>query len=101
MQVGLRKPEMAGSVYYDLHGIVGNNLPKINLKETVKTFKKLHRLIARGAILSCHDISDGGLFTTLAEMCFGGGMGASLELGYAREEKERIGFRLFNETAGG
>ena len=101
MQVGLRKPEMAGSVYYDLHGIVGNNLPKINLKETVKTFKKLHRLIARGAILSCHDISEGGLFTTLAEMCFGGGMGASLELGYAREEKERIDFRLFNETAGG
>ncbi|OGF69866.1 phosphoribosylformylglycinamidine synthase II [Candidatus Giovannonibacteria bacterium RIFCSPHIGHO2_02_FULL_44_31] len=100
MQVGLRKLEMAGSVYYDLHGIVGNNLPRVNLKEAVRTFQKLHRLIARGIILSCHDISDGGLFTTLAEMCFGGGMGASLELGYAREEKERIDFRLFNETAG-
>ena len=36
-------------------------------------------VIAGGHVLSCHDISDGGLLIALAEMCIASGMGASLD----------------------
>ena len=32
-----------------------------------------------GLVGSCHDLSEGGLFVALAEMCFGGDLGAEVE----------------------
>lgn len=99
MLVGFLNPvAMAGSVYYDLHGVVGNNLPQLNLKQLFRTFRRLHALIQQGIVLACHDLSEGGLLASLAEMCFGGNIGASIELlplGDGRPD-----YLLFNEMAG-
>jgi phosphoribosylformylglycinamidine synthase len=42
-----------------------------------------HRAVAEAIagehVLSCHDISDGGLLVAVAEMCIGSGLGASLD----------------------
>ncbi|MCB9851377.1 MAG: phosphoribosylformylglycinamidine synthase [Phycisphaerales bacterium] len=35
-------------------------------------------LVGSGAVAACHDISDGGLAVTLAEMCIGGKLGANV-----------------------
>ncbi len=95
--VGCRNPmEMAGSVYYDLAGYIGNNLPKIDLTILLKVYQAIHQAIAEGEVLACHDISEGGPAAALAEMCFGGSLGAVINIP-AEEKAENF---LFNETAG-
>ena len=45
-----------------------------------RTFRALHQAIERGLILSCHDLSEGGLAVAAAEMAFSGGVGVKIEL---------------------
>ena len=40
----------------------------------------LKRAIARGLVRSCHDLSEGGLATALAEMALAGDLGARVSL---------------------
>lgn len=94
---------MGGSVYYQIHGIKGGNVPKVNLKLQPKIFDCLHRLISEGKILAAHDISEGGMAATLAEMCFGGNLGVMLPTGLHRLQMNypvSLDFVLFNETPG-
>jgi phosphoribosylformylglycinamidine synthase len=44
--------------------------------------RKLHALIKQGAVVSCHDVSDGGLPVALAEMCIASGYGLKWERTY-------------------
>jgi len=43
-------------------------------------YRKFHAAIRQSLVLSCHDLSDGGLGAALAEMCIGGSRGAELDL---------------------
>ncbi|KAF8578031.1 phosphoribosylformylglycinamidin [Ramaria rubella] len=52
-----------------------------------------------GVILAYHDRSDGGLFTTLAEMCFAGRTGAEISLDSLSPHDDPIA-SLFNEELG-
>ncbi len=88
--------EMAGSVYFDLAGYLGRNLPRINLKVVTQVWEGIHRAIKEERVLACHDISEGGLAAALAEMCFGGNVGARISI----PAGERPDYFLFNETAG-
>ncbi|NTW04775.1 MAG: phosphoribosylformylglycinamidine synthase subunit PurL [Peptococcaceae bacterium] len=88
--------EMAGSVYCNILGIKGTNLPEINLEILNKVFQALHKAIVKGKLLSCHDISEGGIASALAEMCIGGNMGVEVNL----PDFENPQNFLFNETAG-
>lgn len=88
--------EMAGSVYYDLLGHTGNSLPLLNPETLMQVFQAVYRAINAGQVLACHDISEGGAAAALAEMCFGGGLGAQLNI----PEDEPAENFLFNETAG-
>lgn len=95
--VGKRDPaEMAGSAYYDRMGILGSQLPRIDLSTLPLVFESVYRAIREGHVLACHDISEGGLAGALAEMCFGGDMGAEVAV-IPGEKPEQF---LFNETAG-
>jgi phosphoribosylformylglycinamidine synthase len=49
-----------------------------------------------GPVLACHDRSDGGLITTLAEMAIAGNCGISIQL----TDKEAVIPRLFSEELG-
>ncbi len=68
-----------GSVLYDTLGFVGNRLPKPDLSNLPLIFDAIHDLIVKGEALAVHDISEGGVFTALAEMCFGGDVGARID----------------------
>lgn len=87
---------MGGSTYFDLNNILGESVPKIDLKKFEKISKTINKGINSGEILSCHDISEGGLFSSIFDMCVGGDMGANLKI----NNKERLDYFLFNETAG-
>jgi len=87
---------MGGSVFYDLLGYTGNNVPQVDLSVLRRVFETLYSRIQAGRVLACHDISEGGLATALAEMCFGGGVGVEIDIpsGIPAEQF------LFNETPG-
>jgi len=73
--IGLTKDEMAGSLFYFLKNKKLGKVPKNDFNLSLKIFKKVHSGIKNGLIISCHDISDGGLAIALAEMCLSSGFG--------------------------
>ncbi len=94
--LGERKDECGGSVYYDLHGELGANVPQPDLKVVENHIFALTDAIQSGLILSAHDISDGGIVTTLAEMSFRNEIGVDVNIpGNLKTDK-----KLFGETGG-
>lgn len=115
---------MAGSTYFETLGRstmkqsnneTMNNVPHIDLQLLPKVLSAIYKGIQTGNILSCHDISEGGLITTLFEMCVGGNFGAEIHLGGIHAATPEVVLRprrtsgvnelrpdyfLFNETAG-
>ena len=89
---------MGGSVYEQIMDGESNCVPQIDIAKTAERFKQLYKLIAKGIIRSCHDVSEGGIITAVAEMCFGGDMGALLDAAVLKSK--RLDHALFNETAG-
>lgn len=70
--IGPRKNELGGSAYYDLMGTLGANIPHPDFAYVAREIAAVTDIISAGLAESCHDISDGGLATTVAEMCMGG-----------------------------
>ncbi len=89
---------MGGSVYLDVTNHQSYLLPKIDLKLTPQIFNTLYKAIQKDKLLSIHDISEGGLITTLFEMCVGGDMGATINVKPFKNERED--YVLFNEAVG-
>jgi len=72
---------LGGSALAHVYGQIGNEVPDIqNFKVFTDCFNLTQRLIEEESILSGHDVSDGGLITTLLEMCFAGNAGMKLTL---------------------
>jgi phosphoribosylformylglycinamidine synthase len=78
--VGQTYNELGGSEYYRLKGLLGENAPKVHTNQARKTFKALTKAIDAGLIKACHDLSEGGLAVSAAEMAFTGGYGMELDL---------------------
>ena len=91
--------KMGGSIYFDINNILGNKIPKIDLKRLPKILTTIYGAIQKNKILSCHDVSEGGLITAIFEMCVGGNMGASINV-IPMLRDLRPDYFLFNETAG-
>ena len=94
----LDQESTGGSVYFDVNGLLGDNVPKNDLNHFKKIANAIYKGIQNRKILSCHDISEGGLISAVFEMCVGGDCGASLDL--SKIKSTRPDFTLFNETAG-
>ncbi|GBE54769.1 phosphoribosylformylglycinamidine synthase 2 [archaeon BMS3Bbin15] len=88
--------ELGGSHYYKLKDYLGISVPRVEPEKAIKTFKAVTGAIDRGLVISCHDLSEGGLGVALAEMCFAGGYGAEIELSGVGELRED--FILFSES---
>lgn len=102
--VGDRKNELGGSVLYDLFHMYGYNVPKPDLGHVEKELWFMQGAIQAGLIPTCHDISDGGMLVTLAEMCFGGRgelrTGIEIDLALVPDVKLTATQKLFTETGG-
>ncbi|KTC92569.1 phosphoribosylformylglycinamidine synthase subunit PurL [Legionella drozanskii] len=96
LMIGERKDECGGSVYYQLHNQLGSQLPKPNLTSFANEIAAVHLAIQNGLILSAHDISEGGIAVTLAEMSFKNKIGAKVTIpGELPTDK-----KLFSESGG-
>ncbi len=78
--VGRSAPALGGSLWARLHGHRGLRLPPTDPIGVRRLGERLVRLGEGGILRAVHDVSDGGLGVTLAEMAFGGGLGISVEL---------------------
>ncbi|MHC5082435.1 MAG: phosphoribosylformylglycinamidine synthase subunit PurL [Planctomycetota bacterium] len=78
--VGMTKNELGGSHYYKVNDQLGANVPKTDIKVAAETAKRIHQAINAGLVRSCHDCSEGGIATALAEMAFAGGYGIQADL---------------------
>jgi phosphoribosylformylglycinamidine synthase subunit PurSL len=87
---------MGGSVLYDVSDGQSVTVPKVNLEELRKTARGVYTAIQTGKVLAAHDVSEGGLAVTLAEMSFGGDCGVDITL----PESASAVHHLFNETSG-
>ncbi len=76
--IGTTKNEMGGSHYHLVTGQTGGVVPQVDAALAPHLFAKLHDMIRRGLVRSCHDVSEGGAATALAEMAFAGGVGADV-----------------------
>lgn len=77
--IGKTLDELGGSQYYQSLGFIGNKVPKLDPKMSMKTFKAMHKAITKGFVRACHDASDGGLGVAFAESAFSGGLGAEID----------------------
>ncbi len=67
--------ELGGSSFAQTQMKLGNKTPKPNARKVIKSFDVVQQLINEGLILAGHDVSAGGLITTLLEMNFANTIG--------------------------
>ena len=96
--LGFTRKELGGSIYYKIKGFVGNSVPKVYPEISLPIYERLPKAIDEGIILSCHDISDGGLAACLAEMTLSN-IGCEIYLEkIPRENDMKIYQILFSES---
>ncbi|MFC1554786.1 AIR synthase-related protein, partial [candidate division KSB1 bacterium] len=82
--IGKTFPELGGSEYYRMmgeklngNGFIGADIPKVNAKTALKTYKAIQNIIGNGLANSIHTPVIGGLAVALAKSAFAGGFGVS------------------------
>ncbi len=80
--IGTTCNELGGSHFYKIKGFLGANVPKVRTKHAKKIYDLLINAMDGNLVLTCHDLSEGGLAVALSEMCFDG-IGAEIDLSKA------------------
>jgi len=91
IEISKDKVRLGGSVLAYVYGQIGDESPDVDDPERLKSvFNAIQRLIKEGLILAGHDVSDGGVMTTLLEMAFAGNCGLMLNMSGAPSPIERL-----------
>lgn len=96
------KKRMGGSSLAQVFKEIGSETPDVEDPAVLKAFVQGCQKVKKsspGLVLAYHDRSDGGMFTTVAEMCFAGRIGAELSFNYLHSSQSPIA-TLFNEELG-
>jgi phosphoribosylformylglycinamidine synthase len=97
--LGVTKDEMAGSHATMVLGLSGGDIPQVDPELAMRLFTAVHTAIQSGLIRSCHDLSEGGLAVSLAEMAFAGELGIDVEIaGLAQSMFLNTATLLFSES---
>jgi phosphoribosylformylglycinamidine synthase len=93
---------LGGSALAQVFKKIGSETPDVVDPSTLKSFFNTCQSIKRdqpSVIMAYHDRSDGGLFTTLVEMSFGGRLGVQVDLDVLPGSRHPVA-TLFNEELG-
>jgi len=74
--------------------------PPVDLERERRNGDFVRTLIEQGLVRTCHDVSDGGLLVTVAEMAIAGGVGASIEIEATAPSPAPLYAWLFGEDQG-
>jgi phosphoribosylformylglycinamidine synthase len=93
--VGPSTDDIASSEYlYSFRGIKGSPAPNFEFETEWRVQESIKTMIRNGWIQSAHDVSDGGLFVTLAESAMAGDTGFQI----ATDDRYRTDAFLFGES---
>lgn len=99
LYIGAERKGIGGTEYLDVvHGLITGDAPELDLEFESKLQNTLLDLIKDGLVNAAHDVSDGGLAITLAEMAIFSGKGAELAPGTLGESIHEI---LYSEAQSG
>jgi phosphoribosylformylglycinamidine synthase len=100
--LGVTRDERGGGLLARSLGSRAGQVPDCRPEESLAAFRALHAAIRDGLVLSCHDLSDGGLGVALAEMCLAGDLGALVRLTSVPFEGPAVSDRalLYSESTG-
>jgi phosphoribosylformylglycinamidine synthase II len=97
--VGKTFKELGGSEYYKLKDFLGKSVPTVRAVQARKTYYALTKAIGAGCVKACHDLSEGGLAVSIAEMAMASDYGAEIDLPKVPSEPlKRDDFTLFSES---
>ena len=89
------------SALAQVYNEVGQSVPDVEEpQQLVAFFAAIQELNEQGLLLAYHDRSDGGLFTTIAEMAFAGKTGVDINLDMLAGESSELAAALFSEELG-
>ncbi len=92
--------QLGGSAFAQSLGKVGSDVPTVKNPEYFRdAFLAVQQLVQEGLVLAGHDISAGGIITTLLEMCFANTKGG-LKLNFDKIQEGDIVKVLFAENPG-
>ena len=101
IDLGRDQNRMGGSALAQVYAQVGSKAPDVDSAADLKGFfASIQEMLNKDLLLSYHDRSDGGLFTTLVEMAFAGGTGIVVDLDKLAGSTDMILPALFNEELG-
>ena len=107
LDLGCGMQRMGGTCVAQVYNEIGNQGADVVDAEIIKSFWKViqdpqARNIDNPLVWAYHDRSDGGLITTILEMCFAGHVGCNVDLGtYLSSSPNSSSFSaLFNEELG-
>ena len=104
VDLGRGEARLGGSALAQVYSQVGDEVPDVDDPALLKGFfLAIQNLNRDKKLLAYHDRSDGGLFVTLCEMAFAGGVGLSVSLDpllKEQSEPDAILGALFNEELG-
>ncbi len=101
------KKRLGGSCLAQVYKQLGNETPDVDSPEVLKGFfNAMQNLVRAEKLIAYHDISDGGLFTTVTEMAFAGHTGVDIDITKLVSVDTENGVSddlatLFNEELGG
>ncbi len=95
--IGETKQELGGSAYYEIMNLDGGAVPKVNIDSLKRSIDAILNSIWNGYIKACHDVSEGGLAVTLAEMMIAGDIGAEIDITNVGRGL-RSDFKVFSES---
>ena len=92
--------KLGGSIFFQTLNAIGSDAPDIHDTEHfVRVFNAIQHLIEKDKIIAGHDISDGGMMTSLLEMCFTN-PDVGLDINISRIPEADIPAILFSENPG-
>lgn len=81
VDLGQGRNRLGGSALAQAHGQLGDEAPDVDDIDLLRrAFAAIQALVNHRVITAYHDRSDGGLITTVAEMCIAGNRGATVSL---------------------
>ena len=100
--VGPFDPSLAGSELEKLRGQLGPGLPEVEVESVAAAISLVRGAIGSGDVKCATDVSDGGLFTALAELAIRAGFGFRCDLvGLMARVECAAEDALFGEGSGG
>lgn len=100
VDLGAGRRRLGASALAQAYNQLGDSCPDVTSADLKGMWEVTQGLIAKGSISAGHDISDGGIATTLLEMAFAGNCGLSADLAAPSKDPHGAYASLFAEELG-